>query len=69
MDLLFVVDGSRSVGQQNFNDMKTFLKRVVDVTDVSGDTARIAVIQFNENPYPEFSFNSFRNENSVKGKI
>jgi hypothetical protein len=46
MDLIFVLDSSASVGSTNWNKMVGFVKDVVQQTDVSAQSAAIAVTGF-----------------------
>lgn len=66
MDLLFVVDGGSSIGGKNFETIKQFLKDAVDLVDISNRNTKIGLIQFNDNPYTEFHFNRFLNEETLK---
>ncbi len=69
MDLMFIVDGSGSVGERNFEKIKSFLKKIVDTTVVGRDQSRIGLIQFSSTVNTEFSLNQFTTAQQVKGKI
>ena len=45
-DMVFVLDGSGSIGAQNFVTMKDFVDAVVDAFDVQDNGVRIGVIQY-----------------------
>ena len=46
LDLVFVIDGSGSVGVHNFIKVKEFLKNVVDFYNVGLDQTRIGLITY-----------------------
>ena len=46
LDLAFVIDGSGSVGVNNFIKVKKFLKDIVDFYNVGFDQTRIALIAY-----------------------
>ena len=54
---MLVVDGSGSVGAQNFEKVKEFLVKIVETLDIGQDATRVALVQFSNNPQTEFSFN------------
>lgn len=46
LELVFVIDSSESVGPDNFNIIKTFMKTVIDQISAEGATTRIGIINF-----------------------
>jgi len=45
-DIIFVLDGSGSIGTANFNSIKTFVMDVINGFDVGADKTRFGVIKF-----------------------
>ena len=68
-DIVFVVDSSQSIGSQNFNTMKNFLRNVVDSFDVSKNKVRVGLIQFSNSSRIHFSLQQYSNEQDVKDAI
>ncbi|NXL49552.1 COSA1 protein, partial [Podilymbus podiceps] len=46
LELVFVIDSSESVGPDNFNIIKTFMKTVIDKVSANHATTRIGIINF-----------------------
>ena len=46
MDLIFLLDGSNSIGKQNFDIVKNWVKNISSHFDISDESTRIGVIQY-----------------------
>lgn len=57
VDLLFILDGSGSVGSSNFETMLQFTEAVAAAFDVSPDTTRIGMFVYSSYIYEQFDFN------------
>ncbi|XP_073702285.1 collagen alpha-3(VI) chain isoform X3 [Garra rufa] len=64
-DIIFLIDGSDSVGQSGVAHIRDFILKVVDQLDVRPDQVRVALVQYGERPKTEFSLNSHDNKQSV----
>uniref|UniRef100_A0A671SWJ1 Collagen, type VI, alpha 3 n=1 Tax=Sinocyclocheilus anshuiensis TaxID=1608454 RepID=A0A671SWJ1_9TELE len=64
-DIIFLIDGSDSVGQSGVAHIRDFILKVVDQLDVRPDQVRVALVQYGERPQTEFSLNSHNNKQSV----
>ncbi|CAM4596277.1 unnamed protein product, partial [Lepidochelys kempii] len=53
-DIVFLVDGSWSIGKENFRRMQDFLYIMVSSFDVGEDKIRIGLIQYSDAPHTEF---------------
>ncbi len=62
------MDGSGSIGADNFQRVKDFLKLIVDSVDVGPTRTRIGVVQFNSQAFTEMSLSEFTDASSVKRK-
>jgi hypothetical protein len=58
MNLIWVVDGSGSVGVPNFEASKAFVKQITGWMDAGATTTEISFVQFSSYPYTEFKFES-----------
>ncbi|XP_048464938.1 collagen alpha-3(VI) chain [Rhincodon typus] len=64
-DIVFLVDGSWSIGIQNFKNIQEFLYTLVNGFDVGLDKVRIGLIQYSGNPRTEFFLNSYSDKNEI----
>uniref|UniRef100_A0ABM5GPK5 Collagen alpha-4(VI) chain-like n=1 Tax=Pogona vitticeps TaxID=103695 RepID=A0ABM5GPK5_9SAUR len=68
-DLVFLVDGSWSIGLENFKTIQNFLYTLVDSFDIGEDKIQIGLIQYSDRPHNEFFLNSFHNKEEILEKI
>ncbi|XP_076136862.1 IgGFc-binding protein-like [Alosa pseudoharengus] len=64
-DIVFLVDGSWSVGSENFQLIREFLHTVVDGFDVAPDHVRIGMVQYSSTQRTEFSLNTYQNKREI----
>ncbi|XP_062424460.1 collagen alpha-6(VI) chain-like [Rhea pennata] len=64
-DIMFLVDSSASIGDTNFLKMKTFMRGLVDRTDVGADKVQIGVVQFSHEPKEEFQLNTYSSKKEL----
>ncbi|KAF6312695.1 collagen type VI alpha 6 chain [Rhinolophus ferrumequinum] len=69
VDLVFLVDGSNSIDQEDFKKMKTFLASVVQDFDVSVNRVRIGMAQFSDTYQPEFPLGKFTGKQEISLQI
>lgn len=60
-----MVDGSWSIGTQNFEQIRQFLYTLVNSFDVSPDHVRIGLVQYSTTPRTEFLLNTHQNKESI----
>ncbi|KAG8126244.1 hypothetical protein E2320_021392, partial [Naja naja] len=65
VNIAFLIDGSSSIGDNNFNLMLGFIRNVVKSFDITDVGAKIAVIQFTYNQHIEFSFTDYKTKENV----
>ncbi|XP_051999192.1 uncharacterized protein col6a3 [Xyrauchen texanus] len=68
-DIIFLIDGSDSVGQSGVAHIRDFILKVVEQLDVQPDQVRVALVQYGGKPKTEFSLNSHNNKQSVISAI
>ncbi|XP_067326669.1 collagen alpha-6(VI) chain-like [Anolis sagrei] len=56
-DVMFLVDSSGSIGVDNFEKMKTFIKEVVNRYDIGQDRVRAGVVHFSDTSKEVFALN------------
>uniref|UniRef100_UPI00398E99DF collagen alpha-6(VI) chain-like n=1 Tax=Pristiophorus japonicus TaxID=55135 RepID=UPI00398E99DF len=64
-DIVFLVDGSWSIGIQNFKKVQEFLYTLVNGFDVGEDTVRIGLIQYSGTPRTEFFLNTYSDKTEI----
>ncbi|XP_052009198.1 collagen alpha-1(XII) chain-like isoform X2 [Xyrauchen texanus] len=56
-DLVFLVDGSWSVGRENFKFIRSFIRALTGAFDIGEDKTRVAVVQYSTDTRTEFNLN------------
>uniref|UniRef100_A0AAA9TWL3 von Willebrand factor A domain-containing protein 2 n=1 Tax=Bos taurus TaxID=9913 RepID=A0AAA9TWL3_BOVIN len=69
VDVLFLMDGSHSVGKGSFERSKHFAITVCDALDINPRKVRVGAVQFSSVPRLEFPLDAFSTQQGVKGKI
>ncbi|KAF5921860.1 hypothetical protein HPG69_013034 [Diceros bicornis minor] len=69
IDLVFLMDGSNSIGPEDFKKMKEFLASVVQDFDVSVNRVRIGAAQFSHSYQPEFPLGTFIGKREISLQI
>uniref|UniRef100_G3T7T0 von Willebrand factor A domain containing 2 n=1 Tax=Loxodonta africana TaxID=9785 RepID=G3T7T0_LOXAF len=69
VDILFLLDGSHSIGKRSFERSKHFAITVCDALDVSPERVRVGAFQFSSAPQLEFPLDLFSTRQEVKAKI
>ncbi|XP_072371373.1 matrilin-4 [Scyliorhinus torazame] len=54
IDLVFVIDGSKSVRPENFELVKKFVNNIVDALDISSQGTRVGLVQYSSRVRTEF---------------
>ncbi|XP_026642150.1 collagen alpha-3(VI) chain isoform X1 [Microtus ochrogaster] len=58
-DIVFLVDGSSSLGQSNFNAIKDFIAKVIQRLEIGHDLVQVSVAQYADTVKPEFYLNTY----------
>nr|XP_015212362.1 PREDICTED: collagen alpha-6(VI) chain-like isoform X2 [Lepisosteus oculatus] len=64
-DIVFLVDGSWSIGTENFQQIRDFLYALIDSFDVGADKVQIGLIQYSNSPRTEFTLNQYQNKQDI----
>ncbi|XP_058249736.1 collagen alpha-6(VI) chain-like isoform X2 [Hemibagrus wyckioides] len=64
-DIVFLVDGSWSIGPENFQKIRDFLLTSVSSFHVGPDMVQIGLVQYSDSPHTEFYLNSFENKEKI----
>lgn len=68
-DVVFLVDGSASIGLENFQQIREFLSSLVSVFEVAPDKVRIGLVQYSDTPRTEFLLNTYQNKDDILNYI
>ncbi|XP_049585447.1 collagen alpha-6(VI) chain [Syngnathus scovelli] len=68
-DVVFLVDGSSSIGISDFQEVRTFLRTVVSGFDVGPDKVRVGLAQYTDEPYQEFLLKDHMDKNSLLDEL
>ncbi|KAK7919576.1 hypothetical protein WMY93_010860 [Mugilogobius chulae] len=66
MDILFLLDGSYSVGKGSFERSKHYAIKLSQALDIGPDKVRVGLIQFGSTPRLEFSLDKFTTKQELK---
>ena len=68
-DIMFLVDSSGSIGDENFKKMKTFMKNLVSKSQIGADRVQIGVVQFSDVNREEFQLNKYMSPSDISDAI
>ncbi|XP_031156129.1 matrilin-4 isoform X5 [Sander lucioperca] len=69
IDLVLLIDGSKSVRPQNFELVKKFVNQVVDSLDVSAHGTRVGLVQYSSRVRTEFPLNMYHTAEEIKAAV
>ncbi|XP_006881630.1 PREDICTED: matrilin-4 isoform X1 [Elephantulus edwardii] len=69
VDLVILIDGSKSVRPQNFELVKRFVNQIVDFLDVSPEGTRVGLVQFSSRVRTEFPLGRYGTAAEVKHAV
>ncbi|CAG2253559.1 COL6A [Mytilus edulis] len=65
VDLVIILDSSTSVGTDNFEKMKNFVKELLRNADIDNDRARVGIVTYSTRVNVEFELNTYRTSADV----
>lgn len=68
-DLVFLVDESWSIKQDNFKIIQDFLYTLVNNFDIGEDKVQIGLVQYSSRPHNEFFLNTYQRKEDILHKI
>ncbi|EPY83208.1 hypothetical protein CB1_000591007, partial [Camelus ferus] len=68
-DLVFLVDGSWSVGRNNFKYILDFIAALVSAFDIGEEKTRVGVVQYSSDTRTEFNLNQFYKRDELLAAI
>ncbi|KAM6910513.1 collagen alpha-6(VI) chain [Xenentodon cancila] len=68
-DIVFLVDGSSSIGVTNFQEVRQFLRSIISGLDIGPDKVQIGLAQYSDQPYKEFLLNEHLDAQSLLAEV
>ncbi|KAF7711381.1 hypothetical protein HF521_000392 [Silurus meridionalis] len=69
IDLVLLIDGSKSVRPQNFELVKQFVNQVVDQLDISSHGTRVGLVQYSSRVRTEFPLSMYKSKEEIKAAV
>lgn len=69
VDLAFILDSSGSVGSYNFDQVKNFVKNVVDFFNIGSSGTHVAVVTYSTYSRLEFNLKAYYTKSSIKNAV
>lgn len=69
LDIVYVMDGSGSIGTANFELAKEFVAITLDGFDIGEDKARVAVVQYSSSAQTEIRLGQFNNKTQLMAAV
>ncbi|XP_008067321.1 vitrin isoform X2 [Carlito syrichta] len=69
VDLSFVIDGSAGLGKRRFRIQKQFLADIAQALDIGPEGPLMGVVQYGDNPAPQFNLKAHTNSRDLKTAI
>ncbi|KAL0969383.1 hypothetical protein UPYG_G00226330 [Umbra pygmaea] len=69
LDLVFIIDSSRSVRHAEFEKVKIFLANMVDTLEVGADATRVAVVNYASTVKIEFLLKTYFDKTALKAAL
>ncbi|TRY66824.1 hypothetical protein DNTS_004769 [Danionella cerebrum] len=69
IDLVLLIDGSKSVRPQNFELVKQFVNQVVDQLDISPRGTRVGLVQYSSRVRTEFPLSMYQSKEEIKQAV
>nr|XP_021503550.1 collagen alpha-1(XX) chain [Meriones unguiculatus]XP_021503561.1 collagen alpha-1(XX) chain [Meriones unguiculatus] len=68
-DIIFLVDGSWSIGHRHFQQVKDFLASIITPFEIGPDKVQVGLTQYSGDPQTEWDLNSFHTKEQVLAAV
>uniref|UniRef100_A0A667YNI2 Collagen type VI alpha 6 chain n=1 Tax=Myripristis murdjan TaxID=586833 RepID=A0A667YNI2_9TELE len=66
---VFLVDGSSSIGIDNFQEVRQFLRKFIEGLDIGADKVRVGLAQYSNEPHQEFLLKDHMDKQSLLAQV
>lgn len=68
-DIVFLIDGSSSIGIENFQEIRQFLRIVIEGLDIGADRVQVGLAQYSDEPHQEFLLKDHSDKKSLLAAV
>uniref|UniRef100_A0A3Q3M771 Matrilin-1 n=1 Tax=Mastacembelus armatus TaxID=205130 RepID=A0A3Q3M771_9TELE len=68
-DVVFLIDGSKSIRPENFELVKKWINQIIDKLDVSHNNAHVGLVQYSSSVKQEFPLGLYNNRKDLKDAV
>ncbi|XP_044062815.1 collagen alpha-6(VI) chain-like [Siniperca chuatsi] len=68
-DIVFLIDGSTSIGTDSFQEVRYFLRNIIKALDIGPNKVRVGVAQYSDDPYQEFLLKDHMDKKSLLAAV
>ncbi|XP_036188539.1 collagen alpha-5(VI) chain isoform X1 [Myotis myotis] len=68
-DFYFLIDGSGSIGSEDFKQIKNFMLGVIDMFSIGPDRVRVGAVQYSTTQRVEFDIHTYTNEVALRQAV
>lgn len=68
-DIVFLIDGSTSIGSNNFKEIKYFIKNVTEALDIGPNKVQIGLAQYSLTTTQEFLLKEYKDKSSLQTAV
>ncbi|XP_054946637.1 LOW QUALITY PROTEIN: collagen alpha-1(XX) chain [Physeter macrocephalus] len=69
VDVIFLVDGSWSIGHSHFQQVKDFLASIIEPFEIGPDKVQVGLTQYSGDPHTEWDLNAFGSKEEVLAAV
>ncbi|KAI8484388.1 biological adhesion [Branchiostoma belcheri] len=69
LDLVFVLVGTETAGEENFEKQKSFVKKIISDFDIGPDSTQISIIQYAEDARMEIALDTYSDYESIQRQL
>ena len=68
-DVMFLLDTSSGVGQENFDKMKVFMKNIINSFDIDNQMTRVGVMTYDVDARIDIKLSDYNNQQALFARI
>lgn len=68
-DIVFLVDGSSSIGHVSFEEVRYFVRTIIEALDIGPNKVQVGLVQYSGDPYQEFLLKDYTDKKSLLAAV